>query len=37
MFNFTKWNRDRMSKMYENELEMKEIRKEIKGSSVIRE
>ena len=37
IFNFKKWNRDRMLKKYENKLEMKEIRKQVKGSSVIRE
>ena len=36
-FNFKKWNRDQMSKKYKNKLEMKEIWKQIKGSSVIRE
>ena len=39
-FNFKKWNslnRDQMSKKYKNKLEMKEILKQIKGSSVIRE
>ena len=33
---FKKSNRDRMSKKYENKLEMKEIWKQIKGSGVIR-
>ena len=32
-----KWNRDRRSKKYANKLEIKEIWKQIKGPSVIRE
>ena len=37
IFNFKKWNRDQMSKKCENKLEMKEIWKQMKGSTVIRE